>query len=456
MDLNTATFEEMQSLAGIGHDRAQTIFDGRANLSRPLTLLDLLEMGIPADVVKALVDDLEIMAIPRHEDKDEGIDIQQMVIAALASLQRISSDVNGLSVAIDNVNMRQAHFESVLKAGGRIAGPKVECGELNTKPMAMASNKMSDAGNQTDILGDSEGRLSGSKLEHTDIAASDLFNSPMVQNVGLIDLVESPRRVEIPCQPEAKTVVSCSCSNSVRSRCTPAQGAVSPSRNVVGDMRRQEGSTSSRADRYRWAKIRIPEFRGGDKWSSYLVQFRTIMKMHGCYDNDVMVFKLVEALRGPALEYYNSLPAETRGQLSTLCTLFEGRFGRQEPLATTRSNLKTIIQRVDEPLPEFAERTLRMAADGYSGMGGEWIQVLAVDALLMGCTDKRSARSVLDRDPKTVDEAVSLRRFHGHEEALSVERRVRTLALVEGDPVAPQVNRVQEERSDEQMIYIKQ
>ena len=77
------------------------------------------------------------------------------------------------------------------------------------------------------------------------------------------------------------------------------------------------------------------------------------MKMHGCYDNDVMVFKLVEALRGPAHEYYNSLPAETRGQLSTLCTLFEGRFGRQEPPATTRSNLKTIIQRVDEPLPEF-------------------------------------------------------------------------------------------------------
>ena len=173
--------------------------------------------------------------------------------------------------------------------------------------MAMASNKMSDSGSQTDILGDSEGCLSGSQLEH--IAASDLFNSPIVQNVGLIDLVESPRRVEVPSQPEAKTVVSCSCSNAVISRCTPAQGAVSPSRNVVGDMRRQEGSTSSRADKYRWAKIRIPEFRGGDKWSSYLVQFRTIMKMHGCDDNDVMVFKLVEALRGPDLEYYNSLPA---------------------------------------------------------------------------------------------------------------------------------------------------
>ena len=404
-------------------------------------------MGMPADVVKALVDDLEIKAIPRHEEKDEGIDVQQMVIAALALLQRISSDVNGLSVAIDNVNMRQTYFESVLKAGGRIAGPKVECGELNTKPTAMASNKMSDAGSQTDILGNSEGLLSGSTLEHTYITVSDLFNSPIVQNMGLIDLVESPRRVEVPSQSEAKTVVSCSCSNSVRTRCTPTQGAISPSRNVVGDMRRKEGSTSSRADRYRWAKIRIPEFRGGDKWSSHLVQFRTIMKMHGCYDNDVMVFKLVEALRGPAPEYYTSLPAETRGQLSTLCTLFKGRFGRQEPLATTRSNLKTFIQRVDEPLPDFAERTLRMAADGYSGMGVEWIQVLAVDEFLMGCNDKRSARSALGHDPKTVDEAVSLmRRFHGHEKALSVERRVRTLALEEGDPVAPQVNRVQEER----------
>ena len=120
----------------------------------------------------------------------------------------------------------------------------------------------------------------GKKQEHTDLAASDLVNSSISQNGGWTDLVESLRMVEVPSQPDAKT--------------------------VVDDMRQQEGSNSSRADRYRWAKIKIPEFRGGDKWSSYLVQFRTIMKMHGCYDNDVMVFKLVEAVRGPALEYYNS------------------------------------------------------------------------------------------------------------------------------------------------------
>ena len=51
-----------------------------------------------------------------------------------------------------------------------------------------------------------------------------------------------------------------------------------------------------------------------------------------------------------------------------------------------------------------------MVADDNSGMGGEWLQVLAVDAFLMGFTDKRLSRWALDRDPKTVDEEMSLMR----------------------------------------------
>ena len=43
---------------------------------------------------------------------------------------------------------------------------------------------MSDAGSQTDILGDSEGSLSGSKHEHTKLVASDLFTNPGLQNGG--------------------------------------------------------------------------------------------------------------------------------------------------------------------------------------------------------------------------------------------------------------------------------
>ena len=207
MDLNITTFKEMQSLALIGDRRTQAIFEGLANISRPLTLLDLLEMGIPLDVS-------EIKAIYRHEEQNGRVEVQRIVVAALSSLHRIAIDVNGLSVAIDDVNRSQSHFESVLRAGWRIAGPKVECVELNTNQMAIATNRMSYAGSQPD----SERCLSKSKHEHTKLAASNLFNNPGLQNGGGIDLVEYLGMFEEPSQTVATTVVSCSCSGSVRSR----------------------------------------------------------------------------------------------------------------------------------------------------------------------------------------------------------------------------------------------
>ena len=121
----------------------QANFVGRANLSRPLILLDLLEMGIPTDVVKALVDDLEITSIPRHEKQDVGVEVQHMVVAALSSLHSIGSDVNDMSATIDDVNRRQSHFESELGAVGRIA---VDCGDLNTQLILIATYKMSETG----------------------------------------------------------------------------------------------------------------------------------------------------------------------------------------------------------------------------------------------------------------------------------------------------------------------
>ena len=104
-------------------------------------------------------------------------------------------------------------------------------------------------------------------------------------------------------------------------------------------------SRSSRVVWYRWLKIRVPEFKGNrSSWHSYLVQFNTIMKMNGCDDNEVKVCKLVEALRGKALDYFESLPKELRLEFDSLCEMFEGRFGRQEAPATMRSKLKCITR----------------------------------------------------------------------------------------------------------------
>ena len=179
--------------------------------------------------------------------------------------------------------------------------------------------------------------------------------------------------------------------------------------------------------------------------------------MNDCNDSEVMVCKLVEALRGTALDYFESLPQELRLEFVTLCNLFEGRFGRQEVPAIMRSKLKCIAQRVEEPLAEFAERTLKVASEGYSGMTGQWVQVLAVDAFLMGCSDKRSALSAMDKEPQTVDEAVKLmRRFNSHEKALGTEKKVRTLTSEDAASASLQVNRVEASTGSTNAIDVSQ
>ena len=84
------------------------------------------------DVVKAFGDDLEIKAIPHYEEQDGGVEVQQMVVAVLASLQSIASDVNGMSPAIGDVNRRKSNFKSVLRAGGKIVAPNVRWQEGST------------------------------------------------------------------------------------------------------------------------------------------------------------------------------------------------------------------------------------------------------------------------------------------------------------------------------------
>ena len=193
------------------------------------------------------------------------------------------------------------------------------------------------------------------------------------------------------------------------------------------------GPRSSRADWYRWSRIRVPEFKGNrSSWHSYLVQFNTIMKMNDCHDNEVKVCKLVEALRGKALDYFESLPKELRLEFDSLCSMFEGWFGRQEAPATMQSKLKCITQRVEESLAEFGECALKVASEGYVGMTGQWVQALAVDAFLMGCLDKGSALSSMNKEPQTIDEAVKLMlRLGSHNSAMSAEKQ--SFPLEEGD-----------------------
>ena len=180
-------------------------------------------------------------------------------------------------------------------------------------------------------------------------------------------------------------------------------------------------------------KAKMPVFDGKGRWQSYLLQFQTILHMYQCCDERVMVGKLVEALREKALDYFESLPVAVRTDFAALCKAMESRFGRTEHGPIVRAKLQASSQLISESLDEFADRIQRMATEGYSGMEGRWVQLMAVDVLLKGCVDKRSALQAMEKEPATIQEAVQLlKRTSNYEQVLGLgQKSIRQVSQVE-------------------------
>ena len=492
MDLNTATYSELVTLFNIGEVGAASIVMVRESLERigrKLTLLDLtLDCGIPGDVVKDLTVNGDIQPIPRHEYSCKSDQTSTLLVSIAASIQ-------ALSEAVDIVNDRQALFESALKAAGLdVTGANAHVTNPIDKVEFMSLSRQDSQHQQYRVeeLTEAQTTVSHHDYEHQDGKPEQSCHQPSFiesdwsddLDAALEEQLKLIRQFKLPGEEE-ETVHECRCSGSNSRVIRHPELSRSRQESIMVDadrcgsinsrvMRHPEfnemcpgprpifrpgpneahseefspsvgGPRSSRADWNRWSRIRVPEFKGNrSSWHSYLVQFNTIMKMNDCDDNEVKVCKLVEALRGKALDYFESLPEELRLEFESVCSMFEGRFGRQEAPATMRSKLKCITQGVEETLAEFGERALKVTSEGYVGMTGQWVQALAVDAFLMGCLDKRSALSSMDKEPQTIDEAVKLmRRLGSHEGTLNTGKRLCTLEEEDGASAPLQVHHME-------------
>ncbi|KAK3105154.1 hypothetical protein FSP39_018315 [Pinctada imbricata] len=81
------------------------------------------------------------------------------------------------------------------------------------------------------------------------------------------------------------------------------------------------------------------------------------------------------------------------------------RFGKKDLPHIIRRQLQDVHQSTDETLEEFAEKVREMATDGYPDTPDHFIQTVAVDAFLKGCSNKHAALTALDKNPTSLDEA---------------------------------------------------
>ncbi|CAG2235895.1 unnamed protein product [Mytilus edulis] len=89
-----------------------------------------------------------------------------------------------------------------------------------------------------------------------------------------------------------------------------------------------------------------------------------------------------------------------------VCKKMEDRFGRKDLPHVIRRQLQDLRQLPEEPLDEYAERTQDLATDGFPGTPDDFIQIVATDAFLKGCMDKKAALTAMDKDPDSLDKAL--------------------------------------------------
>ena len=61
----------------------------------------------------------------------------------------------------------------------------------------------------------------------------------------------------------------------------------------------------------RW---KLPTFDGTSKWGLYAKQAGVIFEMDNCTDPKWRALKMIEGLRGKAMEYFDALPVEVAGK----------------------------------------------------------------------------------------------------------------------------------------------
>ena len=175
-----------------------------------------------------------------------------------------------------------------------------------------------------------------------------------------------------------------------------------------------------------WLKLRLPKYEGDILWGMYIKQVQAVFRLYGCDDDMVRAFKLIEAFRGNAMSFSASLPDGVTRDYGKLCEAMEGRFGDHESDSVARMKLHHVQQRQEESLVEFGGRVQALYSRGYStGKGGEQ-GVVAVEYFLRGLRNRRAAFAILEKEPKSLGDAIKLvQRCESHQALLGGELRVR-------------------------------
>ncbi|CAC5411290.1 unnamed protein product [Mytilus coruscus] len=123
------------------------------------------------------------------------------------------------------------------------------------------------------------------------------------------------------------------------------------------------------------------------------------------WDDGKKTCRFLDCLSEVALEYAR------RSHISKYDELrkhMKRRFSKKEEASASRRHLQYIRQLDRETIEEYAERVHFLTMDGYYRSNNDIIDQIGTEAFLRGCQEKEAARIVIEKNPRTINEALKL------------------------------------------------
>ncbi|XP_076051361.1 uncharacterized protein LOC143031438 [Oratosquilla oratoria] len=151
---------------------------------------------------------------------------------------------------------------------------------------------------------------------------------------------------------------------------------------------------------------RPQEFDGTVSWEAYKTQFELLASAHQ-WSRPEMAMQLVWALKGPALEVLNQLPATQRSSYSKVTATLERRYGHQHQTEVFRTRFRARVRGPGETLTRLAQDLEVLVRRAYPEASEEMITILLRDQFVDAIDNQQLRIYVQQAHPKDLQEALA-------------------------------------------------
>ncbi|XP_076052774.1 uncharacterized protein LOC143032188 [Oratosquilla oratoria] len=166
-------------------------------------------------------------------------------------------------------------------------------------------------------------------------------------------------------------------------------------------------AANSTSRRLRSGTRRRPqEFDGTVSWKAYKTQFELLTSAHQ-WSRPEMAMQLVWALKGPALEVLNQMPAPQRTSYSKVTATLERRYGHQHQTEVFRTRFRARVRGPGETLTRLAQDLEVLVRRAYPEASEEMITILLRDQFVDAIDNQQLRIYVQQAHPKDLQEALA-------------------------------------------------